>query len=166
MNVKKETIISTFCGIPQRLHTPYAEGLWKVAICSLIIPREVERHYALTCSDEWVSWTLKDGKKSGDEFPSSMPPFCLTEKDPFLILGQIKLHYGGSVYHITITNDADGRATLGTMLLSLNDHQQVTFHCWGLRIWGTCLEFWFFNHSYLTLSDRPTENTGHPKFST
>lgn len=64
---------------------------------------------------------FEDGKKSGDEFLSLIPTFPLTEKDLFLLFRQIKLHYGGSVYNVTITNDAEGRATLG-MLLSLNDH--------------------------------------------
>ena len=144
LNVKEETIISTSCRIPQRLCNPYAEGLWKVAISYLIIPGEVERHYAFTCSDESVSWTFEDGKKSGGEFLSLMPTFTLTEKDVFLLFRQIKLHYGGSVCNITITNDAEGRATLGMLVWTTITTRW--FHCWGLQIWGSCLEFWFFKY--------------------
>lgn len=56
LNVKVENITSTFCRIPQRFCNPYAEGLWKVAIGYLIIPREVETHYAFTCSNKSVNY--------------------------------------------------------------------------------------------------------------
>lgn len=96
LNVKEETIISLFCRIPHRWCNPYAGGLWKVAISCLMISREVERHYAVTCSNESVSQAFEDSEKSGDEFSSLMPPFSLTGKDLFLILRPIKLHSGSS----------------------------------------------------------------------
>lgn len=100
--------------------------------------------FAFTRGDESVSQTCE-----GDEtrwIPSLMPPYRLTGKNLFLMFRPMEPRYGGSCSRLSVSTGAERRTTPGMLLSLKNRHHSVTFHCWGLWLWGALLEFWLFRY--------------------